>query len=139
MKHRDIAEQFAKGSKKAKGSRIFIDEDTIYSYGYHFPIAVRHEGIILFNSKNYSNSTSTHKSHVRRALEHEGHKIIELKGCDLKQIEEQTKQNNNDIEIAEEKLLRARTTKETWKERIDYLLKQNELLNGLRPALEVAQ
>jgi len=58
----------------AKGSTVFYDEDTIYSYGYHFRIGhinrdpdgnVTH---VLMNNSGYSRTTAKHKSQTRYAL-----------------------------------------------------------------------
>lgn len=56
-------ELFAEGSQ----------EHVIFSHGRHFPIAAfqttpRGERVVLFTSKDYSVSTSKHKSHVARAI-----------------------------------------------------------------------
>jgi len=75
MSHSDVASRFAKGGTTGKSSSMFIDGDVIYSYGYHFPLAVRHphsdwgQGIrYLRNADDYSATTSRHKSVVRSAL-----------------------------------------------------------------------
>lgn len=52
---------------------FYFRDETIYSYGGHFPIA-RHtenskgEKAILFTTRDYSNTTSKHKLEVRRAI-----------------------------------------------------------------------
>ena len=61
-----------------KSSNIFYelrgnDESVIYSYGGHFPIAIRKKDvngndIVLFNADGYSVSTNRHKSYVRQAI-----------------------------------------------------------------------
>jgi hypothetical protein len=63
--------------KNRKGFNVFYEGDTIYSYGYHFPIA-RHAGdrVVLFTSRDYSVSTSKHKTQVRRAVSHR--KVLEV-------------------------------------------------------------
>lgn len=87
MNHKTVAQKFAQGAIKANGHNMYVAQPsyhlTIYSYGYHFPIAVRtgieldgHE-IVLFNSDGYSNSTSKHKSHVYHALSQAGFYIVE--------------------------------------------------------------
>lgn len=53
--------------------RIFFESGVIYSYGRHFAIAshvkdVKGNPAILFTTRNYSSSTSQHKSIVRNAL-----------------------------------------------------------------------
>jgi hypothetical protein len=69
MNNSDVAYAFAAGATGGKGSNMFIEGDTIYSYGYHFKIAKRLGGReYLYNSDSYSSSTSQHKSHVRQAI-----------------------------------------------------------------------
>jgi hypothetical protein len=56
-----------------KGSSMFYEGDSIYSYGYHFKIAkffkdVNNEDLILFTTRSYSNTTAKHKGHVLRAI-----------------------------------------------------------------------
>ena len=63
---------------------MFIECNAIYSWGYHFPIAVRLDnGAYLFNKDKYSSSTSKHQTYVRRALHGN---IIEGTTQDLKQL-----------------------------------------------------
>ena len=66
----DVAHEFAYGATHGKSSNIFIDGDVIYSYGYHFPIAKRIGGTILFTNREYSVTTSQHKAYVRSAVSH---------------------------------------------------------------------
>lgn len=67
--HSSLAEQFARGATKGKASNMFIEDDTIYSYGKHFPIAKRlSHNEYLVNSDSYSNSTARHTSSVCSAL-----------------------------------------------------------------------
>lgn len=65
------AQETAQNSNKS----FYFYEGTIYSYGTHFPIAKhvtnKHgESAVLFTTRNYSHSTSAHKSLVRRACRH---------------------------------------------------------------------
>ena len=69
VSHYDLAKSFVNNhAMKGKGSRMFIDGDTIYSYGYHFPIALRRNGVMYVNEDSYSSSTSKHTSYVRSAI-----------------------------------------------------------------------
>lgn len=54
---------------KGRGS-IFFEGNTIYSYGYHFPIAVHYKDIVLFTLGSYSNTTTKHIYAVRSAASH---------------------------------------------------------------------
>ena len=95
MTNKQVAQCFANGEthtirgNEIKGSNMFIDGDTIYSYGYHFPIA-RNIGAYytIFNSNGYSNSTSKHKGHVLSALMSEGKIIIEAPDCAIEKAED---------------------------------------------------
>lgn len=56
-----------------KGSNMFFEHETIYSYGYHFKIAqyvTNKEGqkCIFLNSRSYSNSTNKQQSLVFRSI-----------------------------------------------------------------------
>lgn len=84
MNHRQVAEAFANGRTSAKGCNMFIDGDTIYSYGYHFPIARRTDKfidgqqVVLFTRAGYSVSTSKHISYTRFALSQSDYKVIDV-------------------------------------------------------------
>lgn len=56
-----------------KGSNMFFEYDTIYSYGYHFKLAkhiTNKDGLkcVFFNDKHYSNSTSKQQALVYRSI-----------------------------------------------------------------------
>ena len=65
--NQEVADAWAMGYS-AKSGTMFTDGETIYSYGYHFPIAKRVNGYVLFNHTRYSATTSKHQCHVRRAM-----------------------------------------------------------------------
>lgn len=66
--NRQVAEAWSRG-QSAEGSNFFTDGITIWSYGYHFPIAKKVNGRILFNPTYYSSSTSKHQSLVRQTIQ----------------------------------------------------------------------
>lgn len=68
MINKQLADAFAKGAAKGRGSNLFIDGDTIYSYGYHFPVATRLQSGFWITDKKYSQSTTRHTSLVRYAI-----------------------------------------------------------------------
>jgi hypothetical protein len=91
MKNEDVAEDFAKGYSKTKTANMFIEGRTVYSYGLHFPIAMRlTDNIVLFNSDKYSKSTSRHQNLVERAVCGQGFEIREV---DTKSLQEAIDQN----------------------------------------------
>ena len=61
--------------ESAKAGHFFTNGNTIWSYGEHFPVARWVEGVVLFNSNGYSQTTSRHKSLVLFALS-VGHNIF---------------------------------------------------------------
>ena len=64
-----VAHEFAYGARSGKSLNMFIDGDCIYSYGYHFCIAKRvNEDTILFTTRSYSVSTTSHCSYVGTRL-----------------------------------------------------------------------
>ena len=70
LRNRDVADYFVQNRGDAEGSNMFIEGDTIYSYGHHFPIAKRlPDGTFLFTNKGRSMTTSRHKNYVKRALQ----------------------------------------------------------------------
>lgn len=141
MNNTQVALKFAEHKTKGKGSNMFIDDDTIYSYGYHFPIA-RHTGIyfrdhihtdmndleiVLFNSRRYSNSTSKHQAKVRSALS-DCH-ILEV---NLGNGPTQWRTELNDRLVAsvdKHKRARLESMKTYYLQEISSLLKQQAMLN----------
>jgi len=122
MTNKGIAQAFANGKTTGSANSMFIDGLTIYSYGYHFPIARRTSKtdengkfIALFTNRGYSNTTAKHKNHVAYALSQAGYRVIT---CDIssgkidnKCIERLTK------EVEELNAKKARARKEWSKNR----------------------
>ena len=53
----------------ANGS-FYYNDDIIFSYGSHFPIARIIDNIVLFTTGSYSNTTAKHMNHVHHAISH---------------------------------------------------------------------
>jgi hypothetical protein len=68
MNNKDVAQAFANGSRKAQGNNLYIEGDSIYSYGPHFPIATRRPEGVLLTTEKYSPTTSKHTTYVKTAL-----------------------------------------------------------------------
>lgn len=73
MNNSQVAHIWAQNdNKSASGSNFFCENNIIYSYGHHFPIAtIKHlnnKGIVLFTNESYSNTTAKHINHVRTAI-----------------------------------------------------------------------
>ena len=77
MNNRRLAEQYAKGVTEGCGSNMFIEGDTIYSYGHHYKIAVRLNPAQefatnvthVYNEESNSKTTAKHKAYVRNELD----------------------------------------------------------------------
>lgn len=58
----------------ARYGNIFFVNETIYSYGTHFPMAriltVEGQRVVLFTTRSYSSATAGHKSEARMAIPH---------------------------------------------------------------------
>jgi hypothetical protein len=74
MNNQEVAHRWAqRRGGSAKGSNLFYEDDTLYSYGRHF-IVGRHvespKGVwfVVMNPDTYSSSTARHQSYARRAL-----------------------------------------------------------------------
>ena len=85
VSHSEVAQCWARG-ESVRGSRMFTDGVTVYSYGTHWPIATKiNDGRqILFNTSKNSPSTSRHTSYVDRALP----AWAEIINCDETQIKD---------------------------------------------------
>lgn len=107
----EVARRFANGYTSGSSQHVFIDGDRIYSYGRHFCIARRVNGVILLTTRTYSVSTAKHVGLVWRAL-----KDSEMVECYDPDASSEVNMKHYDEEIAEleEKVRRARTNKVTW-------------------------
>lgn len=70
MNNSQVAHVWAQQSKESgKGSNFFFEGETIYSYGYHFPIArFIDNNTVLMTTRGYSVTTSQHIGYVGQAL-----------------------------------------------------------------------
>ena len=136
INNNDIAKAFSNGETKGKGNNMFIDGDTIYSYGYHFPICrrvtINNNIFYLFNADGYSNTTAKHKSHVRSVLLKDNIILIKNLGTfqsnNMVDILNMIALNNLDIENLKLKFKRSKKHKDMYKRDIDDIYIQNGLL-----------
>lgn len=76
MTHYEVARRWASEARKpyGKGSSMFYDKDTIYSWGYHWPIAKKvtlgdtGRNVVLFHAVSHTPSTNKHTGIVRNTL-----------------------------------------------------------------------
>jgi len=78
------------GQNRSNGN-VFFDRNTIYSYGYHFKMAIRmqEEGEApwyLVNADVYSNTTARHQAELRQALRYETTVTIPFSALDRANI-----------------------------------------------------
>ena len=70
-KNSDVAKAFYHGEEE-KTEYVFSENQgsmtIIYSYGYHFPMAIRFNDGFLYNKSKYSPSTSKQQSYVRNEI-----------------------------------------------------------------------
>ena len=78
MTNKQIVKAFVSGAIKGKNSlkSMFIEGDTLYSYGYHFPLARRQEGGFWVNPDKYSVTTSKQQGMVRGAIANAGFSFV---------------------------------------------------------------
>ena len=73
MKQLDIIKVFVEGWTRGRGGNLYIDGNTLYSYGKHFPLAVRlisahkdnsskNRYAFILNNDSYSKTTTKHKN-----------------------------------------------------------------------------
>jgi hypothetical protein len=55
-------------AQKIGDSNVFYIADTLYSYGYHFPMAIKLGYYYLVNADRYSPTTGKHQSYVQRCV-----------------------------------------------------------------------
>jgi len=70
--YKEIANAWINQSTKApKASRMFFENDKLYSYGYHYVIARidRERNIVLINNNKSSPTTNRHKNIVENVIE----------------------------------------------------------------------
>lgn len=152
MNNRQVAEKWHDQIKDSGHSmNMFFEHDVIYSYGYHFPMAIitksTHNGrqIVVQNSYGYSNSTAKHLNYMRAQCY--GDAVITIGTPLLKRLtiptlsnldlREWKKEAKSEIEARmrdqEAKLSRARADhmKELYKRDIAENLEQLEALSSL--------
>jgi hypothetical protein len=75
-----VVQWFAEGKTNKNASHLYSRDNALYSYGRHFPLAVRHsaetslkhsEDWFLLNGDRYSNTTSRHQSMTFSVFNHQ--------------------------------------------------------------------
>lgn len=85
MNHADLCSHFVSGDTDGKASSMFIDGEVLYSYGYHFKLAMRlMHGEFLYNPDYYSSSTCKHQCRIKQALQYDTY--WDCPDCDVEQM-----------------------------------------------------
>ena len=129
MKQDLLVSLFRYGSTTGKASNMFIEGDTIYSYGYHFPIAKRINNGFLYNPETYSAITSKQQSLTFGCLYG---KVIHLNKCDINFVDKQFKSNLNKITHHYLKLIRCRKRHKYHYYMIKWYERQNKMLKDFK-------
>ena len=73
MKNTDLINKFILGEEKGKIGHLFIENNVLYNYGYHFPISLRVKGEngfkFVVNLDKYSQTTSKIQNQFKRMAE----------------------------------------------------------------------
>jgi hypothetical protein len=88
ISNREIARAFAQGATKGVNNNgtIYIHGKTIYSYGPHWPMAVRVGNALHVNRDRYSPTTSKQTGYVAGAAAGAGLKLIDSDTKTLKSL-----------------------------------------------------
>jgi len=68
MKAEILIKQFIENNNiKLKNENLFCEDNVLYSYGYHFPLALKlNDGFIVVNLSKYSSSTSKQQYYLNK-------------------------------------------------------------------------
>lgn len=130
MTNSQVAQAFADRKTTGHSNNMFINRDTIFSYGYHFPIArhtdkmYQNKPIVLFTTRKYSMTTSHHKANVWSALTNAGYYLLHVDCMDM-DVLGWIKEKSENIQKAEDKAKRSLSAemRSYWLE-----VKSNEIL-----------
>ncbi len=135
-----IAQLFANGNTSGRTENLYIEGNTIYSYGPHFPVARRtqhtykRQPVFSFNDRDYSATTRRHKSLVYRALVLNGAFVVFVPNANLLPAEAETmiKYHTGKIKDYKNSYDNARTEhyKGVWSGRIDSAREQIKFLKS---------
>jgi len=98
MKNEKVISNFVNGFK-SKNKNVFSERDSfgrlcLYSYGYHFPMALKLSNAFIVNSSKYSSTTSRHQSVLNREIFGE---VIFKDTNELKEIIQQEGNSKEDL------------------------------------------
>lgn len=68
MTIRDLITKFKDGATTGHSASVYIQGDVLYSYGTHFPMAIRGYSTFFVNKDKYSRTTSKQQTWTRSIL-----------------------------------------------------------------------
>lgn len=89
LSNRELARAFAKGATEGRNTNgtIYIRGNSIYSYGEHWPMAVRNgPKVVYVNSSKYSPTTSKQTGYVAGACAIEGLELVRMPLEDIRKF-----------------------------------------------------
>lgn len=91
-------------AQKVGDSNVFFEGNKLFSYGYHFPMVIKHEGFHFVNADSYSSSTGKHQSYVQRMVPKRTKieipfSALESAGIDIQHIEVIDKEDSRYIQV----------------------------------------
>jgi len=88
MTNREIAQRFAQGATSGTtgNKTIYIEGNVIYSYGAHWPMAVRQGNKAFVNGDKYSVTTSKQTGYVASQLAYAGFETAYVGKAELQKM-----------------------------------------------------
>jgi hypothetical protein len=85
VKNEDVIKEFVNygTDETIKTKNVFFEQDVLFSYGYHFPMAVRLKDGWIINKSKCSSTTSKHQYYLKRLI---SGNIQEMNTHDLKEF-----------------------------------------------------
>ena len=104
MKNSEFIDNYNFTPNKSHGNLFTDSNGTMYSYGYHYPLLFKVNGLTFVNTRGYSNTTSKHINYCRPYARYQvelyrdetGSYSIEYESV-LYNLEEELKDINDDI------------------------------------------
>ena len=133
MRHIELVKKWVKSNQGYRAcGNMFYENDVIYSYGQHFPIARKVKGVTLVTTRQFSSSTAAHVYTVQCVV------LDFLKIDDV--LAETPEEHQSNIDTLYEshgdimdKALRARSRKEQYLREaenvIDTIIRYKEIFN----------
>ena len=98
-KNEDVVSDFVNSDKQSENKNVFIKNNAIYSYGYHFPMGLKLNGCFIINESKYSQSTTRQQNELLRQVG--GFKIYKTNTNKLKELIDRGVKSENELILNE--------------------------------------